>query len=101
KLRRYLLGLSLIAAQAQNAYNLRQGCLLVQKPKSERTMQLVHPNGKRVGFECALSEAVEFTKGAARDFFGARPAVREFAFARSKVAAALTARSEEKTAKKG
>lgn len=96
KLRRYLLGLSLIAAQVQSVYNLRQGCLLVQKPKSERTMQLVYPSGKRDSFNCDLKDAHEFAKAAAKEFFGEPPPSRAFAFERTKVAAALATKSGEK-----
>lgn len=68
KLRRYILGLSLVAARAQNTFDLRQGCLLVGKEGESAVTQLVAPDGKREDFTFTFEEALEFAKAAAAEF---------------------------------
>lgn len=53
KLRRYLLGLSLVAATMPPDGFLRQGCLLTLDPDSPASWKLVNRNGKRE--DCALT----------------------------------------------
>ena len=50
KLRRYLLALSLVAGRVQNAYSLRQGCLLVPASSPAPVAQVVLPSGQRQPF---------------------------------------------------
>ncbi len=58
KLRRYLLGLALVAGRAQESYNLRQGCSLVLKDGLPVEAKAVRPSGQResftLGFRCRL-----------------------------------------------
>ena len=67
-LRRYVLGLALVAASAPMDGFLRAGCLLVQDPDHEPQWQLVERNGKRhqVGLDDAI--ALSYAEGAAADF---------------------------------
>ncbi|HEX8734143.1 MAG TPA: type I-U CRISPR-associated RAMP protein Csb1/Cas7u [Pyrinomonadaceae bacterium] len=65
KLRRYLLGLALVAARCQTNYNLREGCLLVQASEES---QAVYSDGKRANFDWDLSSVLDFAQAAAQDF---------------------------------
>ncbi len=66
KLRRYILGLALVAARSQASYALREGCLLVctGEPKAS----LVYTNSKSEGFDWGLKECFSYAQKAARDF---------------------------------
>ncbi|MGH7943660.1 MAG: type I-G CRISPR-associated RAMP protein Csb1/Cas7g, partial [Opitutaceae bacterium] len=97
-LRRYLLGLALVAARAQNAYNLRQGCLLVQKSDAPPQAQLVYPSGKRETFTWDLAESFAFAQKAAEEFGVGESG--EFAFEPTRVKEALKGKKDEKAAKK-
>ncbi|HEX8072054.1 MAG TPA: type I-U CRISPR-associated RAMP protein Csb1/Cas7u [Pyrinomonadaceae bacterium] len=65
KLRRYVLGLALVAARAQTNYDLREGCLL-------RCVQsqayLTYSNNESEPFEWRHGEVYEYAKEAAREF---------------------------------
>ena len=102
KLRRYLLGLSLVAGRVQNAYNLRQGCLLVPMADSVPGAQLVLPSGLRQPFAWEFGPSYEFAQAAAEEFglWVEDPIAKEFAFQPDKVKAALQAQTDEKAAKK-
>lgn len=102
KLRRYLLGLSLVAGRVQNAYNLRQGCLLVPVADPAPTAQVVLPSGQRQPFAWEFGPSYEFAQAAAKDFgvWSKDPVAEEFAFQPEKVKAALKAKTDEKAAKK-
>jgi CRISPR-associated protein Csb1 len=102
KLRRYLLGLALVAARAQAAYNLRQGCLLVGADNTPPVAQLVFPSGKREEFPWDFQAAFDFATAAAKDFgaFSETPAVREFDFQHAKVAEAIEGKEKAKAGKK-
>lgn len=102
KLRRYLLGLSLVAGRVQNAYNLRQGCLLVPVPDPAPAAQVVLPSGRRQPFTWEFAPSYEFAQAAAKEFgVWTKDAVaQEFAFQPDKVKAALQAQSDEKAAKR-
>src|SRR5690606_35276104 len=67
--RRYILGLTLLAAVAPNDLFLRQGCLLVQSADSPPVAELVYRDGKRSRFTMSLEEAESYAKSAA-DAFG-------------------------------
>ena len=98
KLRRYVLGLCLLAGRAQPNYNLRQGCLLVLKAGTQPVAEVVYPSGERRPFTWDLKAALEFAKSAAGEFCVGPGG--EHAFDRSKVDARLKEKEQEKTEKK-
>jgi CRISPR-associated protein Csb1 len=98
KLRRYVLGLCLLAGRAQPNYNLRQGCLLVLKAGTQPVAEAVFTSGERRPFTWDLKAALEFAQSAAREF-GLGPG-GEHAFDKSKVQARLKEKEQEKTEKK-
>jgi CRISPR-associated protein Csb1 len=102
KLRRYLLGVSLVAGRVQNAYNLRQGCLLVPVADLATAPQVVLPSGQRQPFAWEFGPSYEFAEAAAKDFgvWTKDPVAEEFTFQPEKVNAALKAKTDEKAAKK-
>ena len=65
KLRRYLLGLALVAARSQTSYNLREGCLLARV--SEKA-EAVYSDGRRTDFEWELKTFWEYAQAAAQEF---------------------------------
>jgi CRISPR-associated protein Csb1 len=65
KLRRYLLGLALVAARCQTSYNLREGCLLARV--SEKA-EAVYSDGRRTDFEWELKTVWEYAQAAAQEF---------------------------------
>lgn len=67
-LRRYILGLALVAFTSPMENYLRQGCTLVLNPDQPREFLEVFPNGKRG--ECRITHemAIEFAGEAARAF---------------------------------
>ncbi len=72
-LRRYILGLALVAFTHPNAFvgYLRQGCTLVLDPDAKpapRAFSLVHPDGKRTTQNITHEEALAFALQAARAF---------------------------------
>jgi CRISPR-associated protein Csb1 len=102
KLRRYLLGLSLVAGRVQNAYSLRQGCLLVPASASPPVAQVVLPSGQRQPFAWEFAPSHEFAQAAAKDFgvWTKDGAAESFEFQPSKVKAAIQSKAEAKAAKK-
>jgi CRISPR-associated protein Csb1 len=68
KLRRYLLGLALLAGRCQTNYALRQGCHLVLKRDVPIECSLIYPNGERENFTWHLEDAYKFVQQAAEDF---------------------------------
>ncbi|MFN7022018.1 MAG: type I-U CRISPR-associated RAMP protein Csb1/Cas7u [Phycisphaerales bacterium] len=72
-LRRYILGLSLVAFTHPSAFvgYLRQGCTLVLDPDAKpapREFSLVHHDGKRDSLAVTHDDALEFAKHAAEKF---------------------------------
>lgn len=67
-LRRYILGLSLVALTAPSQTYLRQGCNLVPDLDHPRTATLVHADGKREDFKITHDQAAAFAKTAAKTF---------------------------------
>lgn len=67
-LRRYVLGLSLVALTAPSVTYLRQGCNLVPDVNHARTSTLVNADGTRSEFKVSHAEAVSFAKLAAKEF---------------------------------
>lgn len=68
KLRRYILGLSMIALIAPAQLYLRQGCLLVAQEGSPATGKVVWRNGKRDSLDVSESKIITFAKAAAKEF---------------------------------
>jgi len=67
-LRRYILGLSLIAFTHRPVGYLRQGCLLVLDPDKSGESVEVYPDGKRTPFDLTLDSSLEFASAAAKEF---------------------------------
>ena len=68
KLRRYVLGLSLVAATAPLDPFLRQGCLLVLDPDETAEWSLVERSGKRTAAPLNEQTALNYAKTAANAF---------------------------------
>lgn len=68
KLRRYVLGLSLVALTAEPDPYLRQGCNLVINPEKPAECSEVYRSGKRVPFKLSHDLAIEFANLAAEAF---------------------------------
>jgi CRISPR-associated protein Csb1 len=99
KLRRYILGLSLVAATAQNTFDLRQGCLLVGKEGAPAVSKLAQTDGKRDIFAFTFEEALAFAQVAASDF--GVGSSRKGSFEIGRVKAGLEKNTDKKAAKKG
>lgn len=98
KLRRYLLGLALIAAIAQADYNLRAGCLLVGDPDAAANAGVVSPDGKRAAFDWDAETIIAYAQAVAKDF--AKDAGGEFNFKPESVKEAINKKAAVKEAKK-
>lgn len=68
KLRRYVLGLSLVALTAPPQTYLRQGCNLVPDVDNPRKITLVNADGSREDFTLTHVQAITFARLAAKDF---------------------------------
>ena len=68
KLRRYILGLALVALTKPMAHNLRQGCLLVGVEDRPAEWKLVYPSGKREAFHLTHQEALKYAEKVADEF---------------------------------
>ena len=99
KLRRYLLGLALVAARSQSAYNLRAGCLLVGAADTPPQASSVRPDGTRESFSWTFKEAFDFAQAAA-EAFGVKAGERTFDFQTEKVRAALKDKGAKAPGKK-
>ena len=97
-LRRYLLGLSLVAAIAQPDYNLRTGCLLVGRPKEPAKATVVTPDGNRSPFPWDADAVYAYAEATANGF--ARNAGGSFDFKPESVKDALNKKASDKEAKK-
>jgi CRISPR-associated protein Csb1 len=67
-LRRYILGLSLVALTAEPDPYLRQGCNLVLNPNQPAEFSEVYRNGDRKPFKLSHDDALAFAKLAAKAF---------------------------------
>lgn len=67
-LRRYILGLALVAFTCSSSGYLRQGCLLVLNPDQPREFVEVHPDGKRTPCGITHEAALQYATEAARAF---------------------------------
>lgn len=70
KLRRYLLGLSLVAMTYFDGkvFNLRQGCQLVVDPQKPMSRKLVKADGTDADFQITSASALEYATAVAADF---------------------------------
>jgi CRISPR-associated protein Csb1 len=68
KLRRYVLGLSLVALTAPPQTYLRQGCNLVPDIDNPRKTTIVNADGSREDFRLTHEQAIAFARLAAREF---------------------------------
>lgn len=68
KLRRYILGLSLVMFTAPQEALLRMGCELTADPDNPATWEQVACTGERDTFVLSHDEALEYAKAAAKDF---------------------------------
>jgi CRISPR-associated protein Csb1 len=67
-LRRYILGLSLVAMTATPQTYLRQGCNLVGDEKEPKSIKLIHSDGKREDLKLTHEQTIAFAKLAAKEF---------------------------------
>jgi CRISPR-associated protein Csb1 len=68
ELRRYILGLALVALTAPQSAHLRQGCNLVPDTDNPREFTLVNTDGKREKFDLSHSDAIAYAQAAAKAF---------------------------------
>ncbi len=68
KLRRYILGLGLVALTMPQDGNLREGCLLVRDAQRPPKLECVYTDGRRALFEISHQEALDFARQCASDF---------------------------------
>lgn len=99
KLRRYILGLSLVALTKPMSHNLRQGCLLVGIENKPVDWKLVYPSGKRDPFTLSHDAALNYAKKAAKEF-GVKQEPIKGKFDPKLVKAAADDKSKQKEAKK-
>jgi CRISPR-associated protein Csb1 len=85
-LRRYILGLSLVAFTHPSAFigYLRQGCNLVLDPDKPREFVEVHPDGRRIPSKVTHEAALEYATAAAKAFGVGASRTVEFDKARAK-----------------
>jgi len=67
-LRRYILGLSLVALTADIPSYLRQGCNLVLDPEKPREYHEVYRDGRRLPAKVSHGDALAFAEAAAKEF---------------------------------
>jgi CRISPR-associated protein Csb1 len=67
-LRRYILGLALVAFTATPESYLRQGCNIVLDPQHPRECKLVFSNGRRDDIRLSNDDALLYAKEAAKEF---------------------------------
>lgn len=68
KLRRYILGLALVAFTKLPGGYLRQGTILVSDPDKERTAKEVYANGTRKDFTISHADVLAYARAVAADF---------------------------------
>lgn len=77
-LRRYVLGLTLVALTAPLQNYLRQGCNLVPDVENPRSIILVHADGTREKLKLAHDQALSYAKAAAKAFGVGAPQTVKF-----------------------
>lgn len=98
KLRRYILGLALVAFTKLPGGYLRQGTILVSDPDNERKTDEVYANGSRKPFTVSHDEALKYAKATA-DAFGVGES-REVPFDAQRATAELAAKENKAKTKK-
>jgi CRISPR-associated protein Csb1 len=68
RLRRYILGLALVALTARPGEQLRQGCILVADPRKPRTVETVLGDGTRNQIHLTHDSAISYALAAASAF---------------------------------
>lgn len=94
--RRYILGLSLVAATAPMSPYLREGCELVEDPDRPPKWQLVYYDGRRDDIAITHDDALEFARVAAKEF-GVEEGEKTWKFKAKQLESAI---EEEKKKKK-
>jgi len=97
ELRRYALGLALIAATEPQDGFLRQGCLLTPDPSAKKNWVLVERDGQRREIQLEPTRVLEYATGAATTFGVGED--RTVTFSRERAKADIPAKDEKK--KKG
>ncbi len=77
-LRRYVLGVALVAMTYDRSHDLRQGCLLVRDPEKHAVWETVAHDGKREPFTPDVGAALAFAQEAAKAFGVGKDATVEF-----------------------
>lgn len=98
-LRRYVLGLALVAFTCSPAGYLRQGCNLVLDPDETSECFEVYGNGQRPPATVKPNEVLEYAKVAASEFGVGRDRSVEFDKEKAKVDIGETGKSRKKNAK--
>jgi len=83
-LRRYIVGLSLVAITAPTESYLRQGCTLVLNPDQPREFVEVYPDGRRHPCDVSHDAALQFATVAAKAFGVGKSRIVEFKKAKAK-----------------
>jgi CRISPR-associated protein Csb1 len=99
-LRRYILGLALVAISYDRPHDLRQGCLLVKDPDRPSRWEVVFNDGSRQEVAPDGSALLAFAQKAADDF-GERKSGRYEFLDRDRARAEVEKEMEEKGSKKG
>ncbi len=99
-LRRYILGLALVAISYDCPHDLRQGCLLVKDPDRPSRWEVVFNSGLRQEVAPDSGELLAFAQKAA-DGFGERKSGRYEFLDRDRARAEIEKEMEEKGSKKG
>jgi CRISPR-associated protein Csb1 len=99
RLRRYILGLSLVAFTANATSYLRQGTNLVPDINKPRAMTLVNSDGKRPDFALTHADAIEFARAVAKAF-GVNQEPVEFEFDKNLAKADVTEGENKSGAKR-
>lgn len=98
-LRRYILGLSLVAFTQPGAGYLRQGCNLVRNPEKPATCDVVYRDGRREPLSITHEDAIAYAKEVAKAFGVAKGCT--VVFDKGRAAAEVTGdESDEKPRKK-
>lgn len=98
-LRRYILGLALVAAVEPMDAFLRQGCLIVPDPQQTATWELVHRDGRREPVALTPDVVGEFARLSAAAFGVGAPRTLTFDKARAKLDVGMSGKAAAKKAK--
>lgn len=99
KLRRYILGLGLVALTLPQDGNLREGCLLVRDAERPPKLECVYADGQRAPFEISHQAALEFARQCASEFGVGES--REFVFEANRAKEQLAKSEKERKKARG